>query len=209
MAISPRLGPVTGGTSVTVTGLSFPQGDVKIQFFDGKNQETVKGSWISETLVTCDTPPFEKYGAGDVIVKVQVGGEGFTVHKVKFSYFVNTKALKCLAFGPGLLEEGTWGLPMLFMIQAKDGTGRNRTSGGDPFKVTVVDSAGNPTSLINIKDNDNGTYLVDYIVPSAEKYSISVELGDLGHIRGSPFQMHAADPWTRPKMNGAPPAWNE
>jgi hypothetical protein len=45
---------------------------------------------------------------------------------------------------------------MLFMIQAKDGTGRNRTSGGDPFKVTVVDSAGNPTSLINIKDNDNG-----------------------------------------------------
>ena len=38
MAISPRLGPVTGGTSVTVTGLSFPQGDVKIQFFDGKNQ---------------------------------------------------------------------------------------------------------------------------------------------------------------------------
>ena len=76
--------------------------------------------------------------------------------QVKFSYFVNTKALKCLAFGPGLLEEGTWGLPMLFMIQAKDGTGRNRTSGGDPFKVTVVDSAGNPTSLINIKDNDNG-----------------------------------------------------
>jgi hypothetical protein len=46
-------------------------------------QETVKGSWISETLVTCDTPPFEKYGAGDVIVKVQVGGEGFTVHKVR------------------------------------------------------------------------------------------------------------------------------
>ena len=38
MAVSPRLGPVSGGTSVCINGLSFPQGDVKVQFFDGKNQ---------------------------------------------------------------------------------------------------------------------------------------------------------------------------
>ena len=46
-------------------------------------QETVKGVYVSESMVTCDTPSFEKWGAGDVIIKVQVGGEGFTVHRVR------------------------------------------------------------------------------------------------------------------------------
>ena len=59
-----------------------------------------------------------------MIVKVAIGVDGFTVHKVKFSFFVNTKATKCIAFGPGLLPEGYWGIPSVFMIQAKDGTGR-------------------------------------------------------------------------------------
>jgi hypothetical protein len=62
---------------------------------------------------------------------------------------------------------------------------------------------------VTIKDNDNGTYLVEYIVPSAEEYIVTVELGDLGDIRGSPFKMTAKDPWTRPKINGVPPVWNE
>jgi hypothetical protein len=46
-------------------------------------QETVKGVYVSESMVTCETPSFEKWGAGDVIIKVQVGGEGFTVHRVR------------------------------------------------------------------------------------------------------------------------------
>jgi hypothetical protein len=46
-------------------------------------QETVKGVYVSESMVTCDTPSFEKWGAGDVIIKVQVGAEGFTVHRVR------------------------------------------------------------------------------------------------------------------------------
>ena len=68
--------------------------------------------------------------------------------QVKFSFFVNTKAQKCIGFGPGLQDEGTWGLPMLFMIQAKDGTGRNRTSGGDPFKVSVANSTGVSAKMV-------------------------------------------------------------
>ena len=81
--------------------------------------QVVKGTWVKETLITCETPSFEKFGAGDVIVKVSIGTDGYTVHRVKFSYFVNTKSTKCIAFGPGVLEQGFWGIKSSFIIQAR------------------------------------------------------------------------------------------
>ena len=37
------------------------------------------------------------------VVRVSIKSDPFTVNKAMFSFFVNTKAAKCMAFGPGLL----------------------------------------------------------------------------------------------------------
>ena len=36
-------------------------------------------------------------------VRVNINGEGWTVNKIQFTYFANTAAKNCLAYGPGLL----------------------------------------------------------------------------------------------------------
>ena len=36
-------------------------------------------------------------------VRVNISGEGWTVNKLQFSYFANTAARFCMAYGPGLL----------------------------------------------------------------------------------------------------------
>ena len=43
------------------------------------------------------------------------------MNKVKFTYFANTSARSCIAYGPGLLEKGgVYGVEMPFLIQSID-----------------------------------------------------------------------------------------
>lgn len=49
------------------------------------------------------TPNYELWGALAVDVRVNISGEGWTVNKLQFSYFANTAARYCMAYGPGLL----------------------------------------------------------------------------------------------------------
>ena len=60
-------------------------------------------------------------------------GDGWSVNIVKWNFFVNTKASKCVAYGPGLFDSDNagWGFPAVFKVQAKDTAGRNRSSGGE------------------------------------------------------------------------------
>jgi hypothetical protein len=64
---------------------------------------------------------------------VNLRGEGWTVNVVRWSFYVNTRPGKCVAFGPGLFEaeNAGWGFPAVFKVQAKDTGGRNRTTGGE------------------------------------------------------------------------------
>lgn len=50
-------------------------------------------------------------------LQVSIGGEGWTVNKVRFEYFANTFSKNCLAYGPGLLKKGVFGIEMPFIIQ--------------------------------------------------------------------------------------------
>jgi len=50
---------------------------------------------------------------------------------------MNTRALKSLCFGPGLLKEQAVGEPVEFIIQARNDEGQNRKSGRDVFQVTI------------------------------------------------------------------------
>lgn len=48
-------------------------------------------------------------------------------------YFMNTRAYKSLAYGPGLLADGAVGCETEFIIQARNDLGENRKSGRDNF----------------------------------------------------------------------------
>ena len=102
MGIEPATGPLTGGTPITLTGLRFKQSPlVSVRFTDGKRAEmTVSGTWVSDTEITCKSPDFTKFGAIDCIIRVSIGGEPYTVNEVNWSYYANTLAKKCMAFGP-------------------------------------------------------------------------------------------------------------
>ena len=49
------------------------------------------GKYISSTEITCNTPSFEKFGPMDVVVRVAIKGDPFTVNKAMFRFYVNTK----------------------------------------------------------------------------------------------------------------------
>ena len=59
--------------------------------------------------LSCDcrvkTPNYELFGAMTVDIRVGISGEGWTVNKIQFTYFANTSAKNCLAYGPGLLPQ--------------------------------------------------------------------------------------------------------
>jgi len=74
---------------------------------------------------------------------------------------MNTRALKSLAFGPGLLKDQAVGEPVEFIIQARNDEGQNRKSGRDVFQVTIKTDTGNEIPN-EIADHDDGQYFVKY-----------------------------------------------
>lgn len=57
--------------------------------------------------------------------------------KTEFNYFLNTKANKTLAFGPGLLKNNTTKKPTFFFIQSRNKNDENRKSGKDEFRIKI------------------------------------------------------------------------
>lgn len=80
-----------------------------------------------------------------------------------FTYFMNTRAYKSLAYGPGLLRDGAINAPTEFIIQARNDLGENRKSGRDNFQVKIT-TIGEETKDIPCTVNDlfNGQYVVKY-----------------------------------------------
>ena len=91
--------------------------------------------------------------------------------KIKFQQIL----IHFLAFGPGLEDNKvTDQLPTHFTIQSKDRNGNDMKKGGDPFEV-VVQGPNGPVPA-TIKDNEDGTYTVDYAPTDAGKHKIEVKL---------------------------------
>jgi len=86
-----------------------------------KNEVIADGEVVDSETIRVKTPNYESFGALPVEVKVSISGEGWTVNKVKFTYFANTSARNCIAYGPGLLQSGgVYGVEMPFLIQSID-----------------------------------------------------------------------------------------
>ena len=50
---------------------------------------------------------------------------------------MNTKADQTICFGPGLLEDNYTDADAMFIIQARNVEGANRSTGADDFKVRI------------------------------------------------------------------------
>jgi len=93
--------------------------------------------FVSETEITAVTPNYESFGPKDAVVQLSVSGGDLTTTWVPFSYFMNTRAIKSLAFGLGVLKDQAVGEPVEFVIQARNDLGENRKSGLDGFFVKI------------------------------------------------------------------------
>ena len=102
--VAPIMGPLSGGRQLVVQGRNFVNGKVDVKFNRDGDEEIVSGKYLSETEVSCTTPNLEAFGAGHVDVKVAISGEMFTVNKLKYFFYNDTKAANCIAYGPGLTD---------------------------------------------------------------------------------------------------------
>lgn len=81
-------------------------------------EKEVNGLFVSEKEITCETPTFDHPRSVEVTVCMNKGD--FTITKSQFTYYLNTKADKTLAYGPGLLFENLIGVKTTIVIQARN-----------------------------------------------------------------------------------------
>ena len=100
----------------------------------------------------------------------------------------STCAAKTTATGLGI-ESANSGKKATFTITSRDNLGRPRKRGGDVYAVKLYKTVRNEIK-VDVKDENNGTYLAEYTVPEtfifSGQYTLSVCLRG-AHIKGSPF----------------------
>lgn len=188
----PKMGPITGGTDITIMGIDFVNTtDVIVRFGSARSFVDVQGTYISQTRIECVSPDFTKFPAGAVDVRVALDGDSFTTTMQKYTYFSVTNANACIIFGPGLLNGCATLEDVSFVIQARDDKNNNRTTGGDEFVVSIhmIGGGDDGENLritgVRVQDLNNGRYVVTYVAKFPGKYEIKVEfLGTFGGVAG-------------------------
>eukprot|EP00955_Chlamydomonas_euryale_P009187 98566-Chlamydomonas_euryale.AAC.1 len=212
-SISPEAGPVFGNTELTIKGLRFRNGKIQVKFGTTEKNEVIAedAQFVDSETIVVRTPNYELYGAMPLQVQVSIGGEGWTVNKMKYAYFANTAPRNCIAYGPGLLETVTASVNVPFLIQAIDTQNEKRSSGGDTFVVKVVSADGKAEGIAQVADADSGVYHASYSVPGPGKWHVHATMldpatGEDVPIRGSPFTVSAIDALTKHRVMGAAPS---
>ena len=201
MGVEPALGPITGGTKVTIRGMGFPTDmPMAVRFIAGRRHAEVAATVLDAETIECACPDLSGVGPGTTSVRVAVRGSPFTITSEPFEVFRVTSAAESLAFGPGVLTGLAAGKPAAFMIRAKDTAGEPRGTGGDEFNVSVSlmpVGASSPSDAIEVeavavKDLGGGLHSVKYTVPRPGVATVRVVFrgsfgAEVGPIRGSPF----------------------
>jgi len=141
----PCLGQLSGNVPLTIKGQGFKDASIKVLFTCGnkpvdnvgKMTIEVPGQFVSENELTCLTPNFEQFGPKEAVLQLSIANADLTTTWITFQYFLNTRANKSLAYGPGLLRDACPGAPVEFVIQARNDLGENRISGRDKWQVRV------------------------------------------------------------------------
>jgi len=103
-----------------------------------------------------------------------------------------TDASQTVAFGPGVGDNGPIEdtRPTTFTIQAKDKNGNDMKKGGDDFQVVIDGPKGKIPA--DIKDNEDGTYTVNYKPNDPGKHKVDVSLKSQP-IKGNPFSVNVKE----------------
>lgn len=143
----PNLGQLTGKTPIKITGQGFNNINPKVLFTVGSKPVDTPGrmtyeanaNFVSETEMICETPDLSKNHNTEIecVVQIQIQGGDLSTTWIPFTFFLNTKASRSLAYGPGLLSDCAVGHPVEFVIQARNDKCENRSSGRDNFQVRV------------------------------------------------------------------------
>ena len=194
MDIYPNLGAITGGTHVEIGGIDFVNtADVIVRFASKKGSVDVKGTFVSQTELTCITPDFSSYPAGEVEVRIALNGDSFTTTSQRFSFFAVTDAYKASSSG----QECSGCACNETLDPGRDSHNHDRTTGGDEFKVAIKLIGGGDEgddlyirSGVTVQDMEDGQYM-DVPEPQPGDYVVEVEFagtfgGQAGIIRGSP-----------------------
>jgi len=209
----PCLGQLSGGVTLTINGQGFKDQNIKVLFTQGnKPLDTaskltieVPGCFVSENELTCVTPNFENFGPKECVIQLSIANGDMTNTWVNFQYFLNTRALKSLAYGPGLLQNVAAGIPVEFKIIARNDLGENRASGRDIFEVKIKRTLPVPEEEkeneeykpeiveldCDVVDLDNGQYDCKYQIADPGDVEITIQFlddkGKMVPIRGSPY----------------------
>ena len=95
--IEPRLGPISGGTLVTVHGNNFIQGTNFYCRFGETSRGVVKGTWVATSLIQCISPPSSHPSTKAVYVSTNL--VDFTRKSVK-AFFTHTRELELKSLAP-------------------------------------------------------------------------------------------------------------
>jgi len=139
------------------------------------------------------------FGPKECVIQLAMAADDLTTTWIPFNFYLNTRALKSLAYGPGLLNEVKPNEPIEFVIVARNDNGENRNSGRDTFEVKITQCVQGGADGDEIReipneiiDNDTGFYNVKYQVE--DECTVNIEIKFLNDkeqmvpIRGSPFQ---------------------
>lgn len=217
-SVEPSTSQLSGGTEVTVKGVGFTEGSIKVLFSVGdqpvsaqssKTTKEVVGNFVSETELTCLTPCFDTFGATSCCVQMMQGSGDLTTTYAPFSFFMNTRALMSLCYGPAIQDNCAIGTPAEFVIQARNDNAENRTSGNDLFTVKVTTNEEIPREIpATVTDRQDGSYFVSYTCDEPVECKVSVMFKDdkerMVPVRGSPYSVTFAEdvPPANNAMNG-------
>ena len=87
-SLNPQMGPMKGGTSVTISGHNLVNSDSLMCRF---GDSIVPARWISSSQVACDTP--EMSDTGSVSVDISVNGIDYTSSNVQYTYYADATIL--------------------------------------------------------------------------------------------------------------------
>ncbi|KAA0166994.1 hypothetical protein FNF28_02917 [Cafeteria roenbergensis] len=215
LSVEPALGPITGGTTLTVKGMGFTTDmPMAVRFMLGRRHAEVSATVLDDETLECVSPDLAGVGPGVTQVRVAVRGSPYTITGEPFQVFRVTSPASTLAFGPGVLGGLAAGRPAQFIIRSKDTGDEPRTTGGDEFDVTVsVRPHGSKSQAdavevegVVVKDQRNGLHLVTYTAPSPGVATVSVVFrgsfgAEPGPIRGSPFTVDFPAAGASPEEN--------
>ena len=106
-------------------------------------------------------------------------------------------AQNCQAFGPGLFgaEAGQLGK---FFVQMHDLAGNQIDVGGMPFTARLEDDE--VLYHIRVVDHGDGSYSAHYVIKRPGTYKLSVQLNDIHHVYGSPYEIQVMPSRTFPSQ---------